>query len=87
MASTWTHCGAVGTYKSRAEHRGMLGTLYYIAIALILLVVVYEVLLPRGLKEGFEDRLVAVAESGLQQDVFRVLSDAQPIVPIQRILE
>ena len=41
----------------------MLGTLYYIAIALILLVVVYEVLLPRGLKEGFEDRLVAVAES------------------------
>lgn len=41
----------------------MLSTLYYIAIALILLVVVYEILLPRGLKEGFEDQLVAVSES------------------------
>jgi hypothetical protein len=41
----------------------MLGTLYYIAIALILLVVVYEVLLPRTVKEGFEDRLVGVADS------------------------
>ncbi len=41
----------------------MLAALYYVAIALILLVVVYEVLLPRSLKEGFEDTLVSVAES------------------------